>query len=171
MEFISSPLCVRSCFPVWFLPLVLCFPPPPCCSIFPGLQFLVLGLSGPPPFLRREQERCCTMAVLLIKVNSGVISLYCSYHGISPGTGSEAKDGPQSTADNGACKSAAGDKFWQIEIAEKFPCWAVRYQRLTLPPKSTRWIIQPSVLKNFRANLKWFLSLHNFHLLARPRNF
>lgn len=103
-------------------PLSCASPSPPCCSIFPGLQFLVLGLSGPPPFLGREQERCCAMAVLLIKVNPDVISLYCSYHGISPGTESEAEDGPQSTADNCACKSAAGDKFWQIEIAEKFPC-------------------------------------------------
>lgn len=52
------------------------------------------------------------MTVLLLEANPGGISLYSSYHAISPGMGSEAEDGPQSTTDNCACKSAAKEEFW-----------------------------------------------------------
>lgn len=62
------------------------------------------------------------MAVLLPKVNPGGISLYSSHHGISPGIGSEAEDGPQRTTGRSTCKSAAEEEFGQIETAKKFPC-------------------------------------------------
>lgn len=82
MEFIATPLCVRFCFPVWCLPLALCFPP--------AIMLQHLSWAAIPgafldhlPFLRREQERCCTMTVLLLKVNPVGISLYSSYDDIS----------------------------------------------------------------------------------------
>lgn len=58
----------------------------------------------------------------MLKVNPVGISLYFSYHDISPGMGSEAEDVPQSTIDQGACQSAAEEEFWQRETAKKFPC-------------------------------------------------
>lgn len=140
-----SPLCVRSCFTLWCLPLALCFTNSTMLqhlswSVIPGV-----GLSWPLPLL--EQGRsvadvlCCIVTALLPKMKLGGSSLYFSYHGISPGWGSEAEYGPQSMTDHSTSENAGKDEFGQIETAKKLLCWTVWYQRLTVPPKTTRWVV------------------------------